>query len=150
MTPGITSDIQITSIAHVVQLAVAPVFLIAGIGAMLNVLTNRLARVVDRARRLAERLDGIEAQPKVRLSAEVAVLSKRAKLVHSAIACCAFCALLVCLVVVVLFLGAVFDLNASLPVAVLFIAAMTAFIAGLLFFLREIHLAITHLRIGPG
>lgn len=145
-----TADYQITSIAHVVQLAVAPVFLIAGIGAMLNVLTNRLSRVVDRARKLADRLSGVESQPKARLSAEVAILAKRASLVHAAIACCAVCALLICLVVVVLFLGAMFDLNASLSVAVLFIAAMTAFIAGLLFFLREIHLAITNLRIGPG
>jgi hypothetical protein len=147
---AIEGDAPITSIAHVVQLSVAPVFLIAGIGAMLNVLTNRLARVVDRGRRLADRLSGTDVPSNSRLGLEVGVLTRRAKLVHSAIACCAFCALLVCLVVVVLFLGAMFNLNASNAVAVLFIAAMAAFISGLVFFLREIRLAITNLRIGPG
>lgn len=140
---------EVTSIAHVVQLAVAPVFLIAGISGMLGVLTSRLARIVDRGRKLADRLSGAAAESQAPLEHELAVLSRRARLVHLAIGFCALCALLICTVVVVLFVGAIFTINLSSMVALLFILAMASFISGLLCFLREIHLAITHLRIGP-
>lgn len=143
------ADPQISAIAHVIQLAVAPVFLIAGIGSMLVVLTNRLGRVVDRARKLEDRLMQTDTPPQARTTEDLAVLARRARLVHWAIGFCAICALLICTVVVVLFLGAVLDLNFSRAIATLFILAMTAFISGLLCFLREIHVAITTLRIGP-
>lgn len=142
---------QVLSIAHTIQLAVAPVFLLAGIGSMLGVLTNRLGRVVDRARKMEESLPARPgpATPDIAYEADLRVLARRARYLQVAIGCCVGCALMVALVVVILFISAVLDLNAFALVAFLFIAAMLAFIVGLLSFMREIHLGLINLRIGP-
>jgi len=141
-------EAALATIGHAIQLSVAPVFLLTAIGAMLGVLTNRLARVVDRARTVELRL--AENPPEAAtLHADLAMMSRRAKLINRAITLCTITALFVCAVVASLFLGAFLRLDASLVVAWLFIAAMAAFIAGLLCFLREIFLATASLRIGP-
>lgn len=142
-----STDAEVTSIAHVIQLAVAPVFLIAGIGSMLVVLTNRLGRIVDRARKLEEQLAVSGDNYDLAVNANLHIHARRARLVQFAIGCCALCALMICTVVMVLFIGALFEMNFASLVAVIFIAAMTSFILALLFFLREIHLAIRHLGI---
>lgn len=138
----------ITAVAHVIQLSVAPVFLLSGIGAMLAVMTNRLARVIDRARALEARqtANAVETED---VHAQLATLSRRAKLVSRSITLCTMTALLVCAVIAILFLGAFLGFDASVPVALLFIAAMLAFFLGLLSFLREIFVATANLRIGP-
>ncbi len=139
---------QIAAIGEVVRLAVAPVFLLSGVGVVLTMLTSRLARVVDRARGLergeSRTLDGDMQE----LHATLLTLALRARLLGYAIALCTICALLVSMVVVSLFLGALLDLNLSLVIAILFIVAMLSIIAGLLFFLREVFVATRTLRIG--
>ena len=137
------------AVAHAVQLAVAPVFLLTGIAAILSVMTNRLGRVIDRARILEERLEGAAPESIATLRADLAVLSRRAKLNGRAITLCTMTALLVCTMIAVLFLSAFLRFDASIPVALLFIAAMLCFFLGLLWFLREIYLATKSLRIGP-
>lgn len=132
---------DITNVAHVIQLAVAPVFLLTGIGAILSVLINRLGRVVDRFRVL-ERLpaDLPEATQAVARS-EMNRLARRARMVHWAIGFCTSSALLVCIVIAILFVGAVTGVQTPALIATLFILAMLALVAGLLCFLREIALA---------
>jgi hypothetical protein len=137
------------AVAHAVQLAVAPVFLLTGIGAILAVMTNRLGRVIDRARLLEERLSGASPEVVTTLRADLAVLSRRAKLNGLAITLCTTTALFVCTMIAVLFLSAFLSFDASIPVALLFIGAMLCFFFGLLCFLREIYLATKSLRIGP-
>jgi hypothetical protein len=132
----------------VIQLAVAPVFLLSGIGAMLAVMTSRLSRVIDRARVLEGRLEGAPAAQQAALQDELATLSRRARLVGRAITLCTTTALLICTVIAVLFLSAFMPFDASIPISVLFIAAMTTFFLGLLWFLREISLATSNRRIG--
>lgn len=127
---------DVTNVAHVIQLAVAPVFLLTGIGAILSVLINRLGRVVDRFRAL-EKLPADLAGAR----AEMNRLSRRARMVHWAIGFCTSSALLVCVVIATLFIGSVTGVQTPVIIAVLFIAAMLALVAGLLFFLREIALA---------
>jgi hypothetical protein len=139
---------DVSAVAHVIQLAVAPVFLLSGIGAMLAVMTNRLSRVIDRARILESRLDGAAPQHVALLQADLRLLLRRARLVGTAITLCTTTALLVCTVIAVLFLSAFVRFDTSIPIAVLFIAAMTTFFFGLLWFLREIFLATSNLRIG--
>jgi hypothetical protein len=85
----------------------------------------------------------------VQLHRELAVLSRRARLANWSISLCTTSAFLVCSVIVVLFLEAFVSVNAPGSIALLFIAAMLALIAGLLLFLREIYLATASLRIGP-
>lgn len=140
-------DTPVTAIAQVIQLAVAPVFLLTGVGAILSVLTNRLARIVDRARALENEF--VKTATDECLRRDLAMLSRRARLVNRAISLCTVCAFLVSMVIVVLFLEAFLALNMPATIAVLFIAAMLALIAGMLIFLREIHLATASLRIGP-
>jgi len=128
---------DITAVAHVIQEAVAPVFLLTGIGAILAVMSTRLSRVVDRFRVL-EPLHGHE---RAAHTAEIATLQARARWIHWAITLCTLCALLICVVIVVLFIGSETGEELSATIAVLFIAAMLALVAGLLCFLREIALA---------
>jgi len=142
-------DTGINAVAHAIQLAVAPVFLLSGIGAMLAVLTNRLSRIIDRGRALDS--PGATRSPDAAASvrAELIALSRRARLISHAITFCTVTALLVCAVIATLFVGAFGGFDAAVPVALLFVAAMVAFFAGLLSFLREIFIATANLRIGP-
>ena len=137
------------AVAHAIQLAVAPVFLLSGIGAMLAVMTSRLGRIIDRARDLEARL--VDASPEFfsTLQTDLRMLSQRAKLIYSAIALCTTTALLVCAVIAFLFVSAFLQFDASVVVALLFIAAMSTFVFGLLWFLREIYVGTISLRIGP-
>jgi hypothetical protein len=141
-------DTGVTAVAHVIQLAVAPVFLLSGIGAMLSVMTNRLARVVDRARVLDRHMLRHGVDRDNRIVEELSSLSRRAKLISLSIGLCTVTALLVCAVIAVLFIGAFLQVDTSKTVALVFITAMAAFIAGLLLFLREIFLATATVRIG--
>lgn len=142
-------DSTITGIAHVIQLAVAPVFLLSGLAAMLGVMMSRLARIVDRARKLEAEHTGADPLAQAWIVAELKPLSKRARIIGFAITLCTVTALLVCAVIATLFLGAFFHFNPYTPVALTFIAAMFAFFIGLLAFLREVLLSTEHLRIGP-
>ena len=142
-------DFSDVAVAHAIQLAVAPVFLRSGIGAILMVMTNRLGRIIDRARVLEERLDNASTELHPALRTDLTTLSRRAKLISCAITLCTATALLVCTVIAVLFLTAFLRFDLSIPVALLFIAAMLAFFLGLLWFLREIYMATMNLRIGP-
>jgi hypothetical protein len=139
---------QIAAIGEVVRLAVAPVFLLSGVGVVLTMLTSRLARVVDRARNLERGESGTLEADLQELHGRLTTLALRARLLGTAIALCTVCALLVSTVVVSLFLGALLDLNLAFLIAVLFIVAMLSIIGGLLLFLREIFVATRTLRIG--
>ena len=138
---------NISPIAHVIQLSVAPVFLLSGIGAILAVMTSRLGRIIDRARSLEDRLEQAPADRVAQIEADLTALTQRARLIGPAITMCTATALLVCLVIAVLFLSAFLQFDASVPVALLFIAAMLAFFLGLLWFLREIFVATKSLSI---
>lgn len=138
-------EAPITAVAHVIQLAVAPVFLLTGIGALLGVMTNRLARIVDRARTL-ERRTGTTAMNVSEIQRELGMLSRRAKVVSWAIGLCTTTALLISSVIVILFLGAFVPFDMSTPVASLFVAAMLTLVVALLLFLREILIATAGLR----
>lgn len=141
------SDVR--SVAHAIQLAVAPVFLLTGIGAMLSVMTNRLARVIDRARFLEQKLEIVQGSDGEDIRSHLKTLAYRARLIGRAINLCTTTALLVCTVIALLFIGAFLGVDPSIPVALLFIAAMAALVAGLLWFLREIFVATSSLHIGP-
>ena len=130
---------HLTDIARVIQLAVAPVFLLTAITTLISAMNTRLGRIVDRRRVIQTRLKESD-QPESR--SELAKLARRTRLVYYSIFCAVFAALLVCLVVAGAFLGALIAVNLSRMVATLFIAAMLAIIAALGLFLREIYLAV--------
>lgn len=143
------SETALAAVGHAIQLSVAPVFLLTAIGAMLGVLTNRLARVVDRARQFQAALATSPEPEAARLRDVLITLARRARLISRAITLFTITALFVCGVVVTLFVGAFFGLQSAVPVAMLFTAAMVTFILALLFFLREIFIATASLMIAP-
>ncbi|HWW32184.1 MAG TPA: DUF2721 domain-containing protein, partial [Steroidobacteraceae bacterium] len=113
----------------------------------LSVLTNRLARAVDRARTLEEQL---EREPARRgaLLADLRVLERRARYMNAAISMCAAAALLVALVVVSLFADAFLGLELAKAVALLFVAAMLCLSVAYVAFFVEVRIAVSALRIG--
>ena len=138
-----------SGIAHNIQLAVAPVFLIAGIGALLNVLTNRLARVVDRGRALEKEIAAEdEGELRQKHLTELSALDMRMIRINRAVTLATLAALLICLVVVLLFTGELLTLDLSRVIAGLFICSMGALTFGLISFLSEISIAARTLRVG--
>jgi hypothetical protein len=129
---------NLTTVAHVIQMAVAPVFLLTGIGAILSVLTGRLGRLVDRFRALSESSEPLQATQ----ARELTILTVRARWVHWAITLCTASALFVAIVIGALFVGAVANIDPSRIVSILFIMAMISLIIGLGCFLREISLSV--------
>ena len=139
---------ETSDIAHIVQLAVAPVFLIAGVGAILNVVTTRLARIIDRSRFLEGALkEKPEESDERRMRKELAALDRRMVLSQRAIYLCSLAALLICVVIATLFLSTLARLHFGALVAVMFVAAMICLIGGLSLFLIEISIATRTLRV---
>ena len=136
----------VTSIAHAISLATAPVFLLTGVGAVLNVLASRLGRTIDRSRVLQVRDPALLDQ---RTRHELKRLQRRATFINWSLGLCTSCALLVCSMIVTLFLALFIELDLTRIVAVLFIGAMLCLIAALLFFFGEILLATHKMKIAP-
>ena len=135
------SHIQDTT--RVIQLALAPAFLLSALAGLLNVFTNRLARIVDRYRDLVEKTPGAAPRlPGKASRTELGRLDRRAKLVRWALTLATGAALLITLVIGFAFLGYLLGVNFAIVVAALFIAAMLSLTVALGFFLAEVTIAI--------
>jgi hypothetical protein len=139
--------LQSTDITQLIQLAVAPVFLLSGVGVTLGVLTNRLARIVDRAR-MAEKEMQAGAGDARALERLLAVLRRRARHINFAIAASTLSAVLVSLCVVMLFVHALSRVALTTAIAAAFVASMLSLTAGLVAFLIEVRISMRTLRIG--
>lgn len=140
--------IEVVDIAHAIQLALAPVFLLSGIGVLLGVLTNRLARIVDRARKVEEGLRQAVDASAEESRGELPVAARRARLINVSITLSTVAALLIALVVALIFASTFAPINLATSVAILFVLAMAALIGGLMSFLLEVRVATEALRIG--
>lgn len=129
------------ALAQGIQLAIAPVFLLTAISALLGVLAGRLARIVDRVRMLNERLD--KGAGHETLVSELEVLARRGHLVNAALALLTVAAVLISITVVVLFVSEVSHIGANVLVAGSFLSGLACFVAALLCFLIETRMA-TH------
>ncbi len=136
----------VDTIARNIQLAVAPVFLLAGIGSILNVMMQRLGRVVDRARKLEAEIPGYPSARRDEALREMVALDRRMRAANLAILLCTFSALLVCVTVALLFVGDLFPMRAPLLVATLFIGSMLLLIAGLALLLWEVQMALASVQ----
>jgi hypothetical protein len=141
---------ELDAIAHVIQLAIAPVFLLTGIGALLGVMMQRVARIIDRARTVEDQLPTVDEKRAPGLHEELRTLSRRLRLVNRAVTLCVLAALLVCGVIGGLFITAYYAWSPDLTraVATVFAAALLSLIGGLLCFLREVYIATATLRFG--
>ncbi len=140
--------LQVVEIAHAIQLALTPVFLLSGIWVFLGVLTNRLGRIVDRARKMEDRLPTASAEEARGLRDQLGVLERRARFINIGITLGTIAALLVALVVALLFSSTFIPLQLATVVAVLFVLSMVSLVAAFLSFLVEVRIAIATLRIG--
>ena len=137
---------NVIDVARLIQLAIAPVFLLTAVGTMIGVLSTRLGRAVDRSRYLEERLRQMLPEGQKLARDELMLLSRRVRLVYGAIVLAVICALFVGLLIAVAFVDAFIEIDLSKFIGLLFIGAMVAFIFSLLVFLREIFLAVTSAR----
>lgn len=148
MSPSLGSpETAVTTVAQVIELAVAPVFLLAGVGAFLNVCALRLARIVDRARGIEPRLLAARGREHDRLQLELRVLDRRIGIVNWAIFSSVLSAVLICAVVVLLFAAGLTGAEFGRAIALLFIASMVAIGAGFSIFLVETRIASRSVRI---
>lgn len=136
-----------SDMARTIQLSIAPVFLLAGIGAFMNVIAGRLARVVDRARLLEGLHSAATDVERVRHVGELRTLEARMSLASKAIYLCTASGLAVCLLVIVLFVGELIDFNLGDPIAVLFVVAVSLLAGGMVLFLRETRIAVRALHV---
>jgi Protein of unknown function (DUF2721) len=143
----LNTTVNIGDVAHAIQLALAPVFLLTGIAGVLNVIAGRLSRIIDRGRQLTEHTASQEFQRTVSLEVELQSLELRRHLASSAITACTFAALLVCTVIAALFLEVLLQIELTWLVGVLFTGSTTALVVSLAYFLREVHLATRTVRI---
>jgi hypothetical protein len=140
--------LEVVDIAHAIQLALAPVFLLSGIGVFLGVLTNRLARVVDRARTVERELrQAANAEP-ADAREQLRVMARRAKVINIAITFATIAGFLTALVVALLFGSTFVPINLAAYVAVLFVGSMFSLVGAFLSFLVEVRIAVAALRIG--
>jgi hypothetical protein len=142
-------SVQSVDIAHLIQVALTPIFLISAIGVTLNVFTSRLARIVDRARAMEKDVSRPDYKQEGRdLHAALEVMARRARLMNAAITLITLSALFIALVVVMLFVNAFLRWDLAVFIACMFILSMLSLAAALLAFLIEVRLATNSLQIG--
>src|SRR4051794_9645762 len=140
-------NLSVTTVAEIVRLALAPVFLLSGIGAFLNVCASRLSRIVDRSRDIEPRLLESRGLEHDRWLDEMHVLDRRMALVGWAISLSVLSAVLICLVVSLLFAASLTRVHFGTAIALLFIASMVAIGVGFAVFLIETRLGSRAVRI---
>jgi hypothetical protein len=139
---------EVATIAQTIQLSLSPIFMLAGIGALLNVLAGRLSRVVDRSRQLETLHPRTTGPEHDRHVWELRLLDRRMSIVNASLFLAVASAVLTCLVVALLFVGTLVSLHLGPAVAVAFILAMALLIAALSCFMVEVRMSLraSHVR----
>jgi hypothetical protein len=124
------------------QVAIGPVILISGVGLLILSMTNRLGRTIDRSRQLVELRRHAGDEDRIRVELQLGILWRRARILKIAITLAAVAVLLDALLMILLFLAALVDLPVAVPLALLFAACLTALIGSIIYFLRDVNLAL--------
>ena len=134
---------DLATVTHGIQLAVAPVFLLTAVSGMIGAVAGRLARIIDRARFLEDRLDAsdVEKPKAAKMYDELRRLRQRGRLVNGCLALLTFCAILIGTTIVLLFLGETSELPIFRMATVCFLAGVACFLFALVCFLTETLLA---------
>jgi hypothetical protein len=136
----------VSDIGHVIQLAIAPVFLLTAVATLINVLTGRLARAVDRRRSLAAALPTLDGQIADLARQEMEYEFRRGRIIYASILMAVTSALLVASLISIAFIAAFVTVSLGKLLAALFVLSMFALMASLAIFLREIFLAVNSPR----
>ncbi len=139
----------VSTIAQTIQLSLAPVFMLAGIGQLLNVLAGRLSRVIDRARQL-EKLHPASSGPEHHRHVwELRLLDRRMTIINAALFLSVSSAIMTCILIALLFIAELAKLHLGTYVAVCFVFAMILLIAALVSFMVEVRVSLRAFRIRP-
>ena len=138
---------NIHEVLPILQIAVGPVILISGVGLLLLTMTNRLGRVLDRARDIARALREDPSSDSDRLLPQLRILERRARLVRMAIAFATTSVLLAALLVITVFLEALFSVGLVRAIGGLFMSSMVLLIVSLVLFLKDINLSLAALEL---
>src|ERR1700682_842884 len=142
--------IRLSDLVPILQIAVGPVILVSGGGLLLLSMTNRLGRVIDRSRELSMELRSGAAAEREGVLSQLDILTTRARLVRQAITLAIVSLLSVAVLIITLFVAAVFALEVGVLVVALFICCMGALIGALIAFLRDINLSLAALKLELG
>jgi len=144
-------DTNLSNVSHGIQLAVAPVFVLTAVSAMIGTVAGRLGRIIDRARVVEDRIEAAPAaDPMTAAYKELAGLRVRGRLANLCIALLTFCAILIGLTIMVLFLGETTELQIFRVATLFFLSGIVCFLLALLSFLTETVLATRILNFGKG
>jgi hypothetical protein len=135
-------NMSLTDLITTLQLSIGPVILISGVGLILLSMTNRLGRVIDRSRLLSRDLTGTADTDRIRILAELRILSRRANLARAGIALAVLSVLLASLLIISLFLGALLQMSIAAFIVTLFILCMLSLVSSLFLFLTDINLSL--------
>jgi hypothetical protein len=138
---------SLASLLPIIQLAITPVILVSGMGALLIVLTNRMGRIVDRTRHLAEAVPAATGEARRHLEVQLDIMWARSLLIRRSVTAAGLSMLLSCLLIVALFVGALLDWPVREAVLLLFAASVLLLTASLVEFLRDIFMALRALRL---
>jgi hypothetical protein len=137
----------VTQLVPVLQTAIGPVILISGIGLLLLTMTNRLGRAIDRARILVGALPNTTESRRVKIAAQLQILWRRARLIRLAIALASVSALAAAILIIVLFLTALWQIETSWIIVILFIVCMLCLIGSLALFIHDINQSLAALKL---
>jgi len=134
----------------VLQLSIGPVIMISGTGLVLLSMTNRIARVIDRARRLAESLRSGSGSESHRIQGQLVILARRGRMLRLAVAFTSTSLLLAAFLVIALFLVVLLDLEAALLIVAIFISCMASLVIGLIYFIADVNASLSALKLDIG
>ena len=137
----------VTQLIPVLQTAIGPVILISGIGLLLLTMTNRLGRAIDRARILVGNLPNTTETRRDKIAAQLQILWRRARLIRLAITLASVSALAAAILIIALFLTALWQMETSWIIVVLFIVCMLCLIGSLALFIHDINQSLAALKL---
>ncbi len=137
----------LSSLLPIIQFAITPVILISGMGALMITLTNRMARIVDRTRDLAEKIPDSDPDERSHLEEQLAIMWRRTLMIRRAVTANGLSMLVSCLMIVALFVAAMFEWNMRIVVLLLFAASILLLTASLVDFLRDIFISLHALKL---
>jgi len=137
----------VTQIVPLLQTAIGPVILISGIGLLLLTMTNRYGRIIDRARQLVDSLDESPDDDKEKIKAQVRILWGRARLIRYVIAMASVSALTAAILIILLFVIALWQIEFAWILIILFILCMVSLIGSLVMFIFDINKSLAALKL---
>jgi hypothetical protein len=135
------------SFISIIQLSISPVILISGLGGLMITLTNRMARIVDRSRVLSGQVRGAAPEDRKHIESQLKIMWGRANLMRWSVTCAGASMLVACLLVGVVFLGALVGSSLAPALISLFALSILFLITSLILFLRDLFVSLVALGI---